>query len=228
MVMSFFSVINFNAVVPFQVFSLVALPTLWLFSALVDIASRPALQAHIPVATPSYFNSLSIVPTEAHALMVRPKAMVPSVIIPTTTAISVFRPFYWEAPFDMFNAGFNEDTCPWINPVALPLSEVCSATHSDGYTDSTTESTSSPVTSPTPIFAQTSKVVLVGTLAIVLLASLALAAFSAPGEVALKHLWSSLCALSPFVADLDSYDELESTPDTVSILLHYFYCRSLI
>ncbi|THH27184.1 hypothetical protein EUX98_g7011 [Antrodiella citrinella] len=191
-VLSFVNMLSIAALVPVQVLELVNIPVFWFISGLIDLGIRPAPQALVQVASSSFFNSISAVPFDAHSVFVRRPAVVPSVIVPTTTALAV-RPTIEVALVTVESE--SADICGWfpVGPIALsdvvttpvasqvPSSSVTLSLSSSSSSTSTSTSTSESVSSALKsIVSRTSTSrVFFGTFATVLLATFVLAALSA-------------------------------------------------
>ena len=86
-------------------------------SAVSIFSAYPTTSFDFHPSPPTFFNSLSVVPLDAHALAVRRPALVPSVIVDTTAAPSLRQ----TSPVALVPVESDEEACVWLPLVPVSL-----------------------------------------------------------------------------------------------------------
>lgn len=219
-VMSLVSALSNTALTPFQALDLVNISTIWFFRSLIDLNIRPAPQAHVKLASTSFFNSISVVPIDAHSLITRRPAMVPAVIVNTTSALAV-RPTVFQVTLVSAESGSAQDICPWMPVALIALADIVPTTPvTQGPSPFAATSTPASPAQTTTVGRSSTSPVFVGTFAIVLLVTVSVAALSASCIVGFEHPSSSVPASLPrSVKGVVGHDHSESTLVVVSTYL---------
>lgn len=88
-VYTFISSFASNALIPVQSFGLASTVPAIFFAIILELGIQSIPRAHVQPVLASFFNSISAVPISSHSLLARSPVLVPSVIVPSSTALSV-------------------------------------------------------------------------------------------------------------------------------------------
>ncbi|KAH8103952.1 hypothetical protein BXZ70DRAFT_1005503 [Cristinia sonorae] len=121
-VLSILNMFKSAALIPVQVFDLTTVPKFWFMGTLARLNIQDVPVAHVEDPKPTFFNSISAVPVDAHSLIVRRPALVPSVIVNTTAALSLRQ----TSSVALIAAESDKEVCVWLPLVPATLEVIVS------------------------------------------------------------------------------------------------------